>query len=263
MVGMLIILMMTGSAVAHHFREQLTVQIMLKNDSPEDDILRLQKHLEGERFAGSVTYISSDAAAAMMQQELGEEFVEFLGYNPLPASLDVRIHPEFADLDSLPVYVSEIQSHPVVQEVVYHQNLLQQINSNLTRWGLGLTVLGALFLIIAIVLIVNTIELAIFSQRFIIRSMQLVGATPWFIQRPFMWKGLGYGLTGALSALALLSASLYALRADLADVIDILTDRYRYLIFAGAVVLTGVLVSGLATAYAVRRFIRLRLDQMH
>jgi len=263
MVGLLIILMLTGQAITHHFREQLTVQVLLKDDVAEDDALRLQKHIEGQPFAGSVTYTSRDDAAAIMQKELGEEFVDFLGYNPLPASLDIRIHPEFSEPENLPGYIDEIAAHPSVQEVVYHQNLLQQINANLTRWGLGLTVVGGLFLIIAIVLIVNTIELAIFSQRFIIRSMQLVGATPWFIQRPFMWRGLGYGLTAGVSALALISLALFMLRHDLDDVIDILMAKHRYLILVGGVFSVGLLVSWLATAYAVRRSIRLRLDQLH
>jgi cell division transport system permease protein len=263
MVGVLIALLIVGGAVTRHFREQLTVQVMLKENAPEQEVLKLQRTLEGRPFAGTVSYTSKEDAAEMMQQELGEEFVDFLGYNPLPASLDIKINPDFGALDSLSIYVAEIAASPHVQEVVYHQNLLQQINENITRWGLVLLAVGALFLIIAIVLIVNTIELSIFSQRFIIRSMQLVGATHWFIQRPFLRKGLGYGLTGAICALAIISLCLFLFRDDLTDVIDILIAGNRYLLLAGGVLIAGLLVSWLATAYAVRRFIRLRLDQLH
>jgi cell division transport system permease protein len=263
MVGTLIILLLVGGSVTRHFREQLTIQVMLKESAEEQDILRLQRSLEGKPYAGSVTYTSREAAAEMMQRELGEEFVDFLGYNPLPASLDIRVHPDFGALDSLGAYVAEISASPVVQEVIYHQNLLQQINENIARWGLVLTVVGALFLVIALVLIVNTIELSIFSQRFIIRSMQLVGATHWFIQKPFLRKGLSYGFTASVCALALLSAGLFFFRAELKDVIDILMDGNRFLYLIGGVLGSGLLVSWLATAYAVRRFIRLRLDQLH
>jgi len=263
MIGVLSILMLVGGAVTRHFREQLTVQVMLKDGAEEPEILRLQKYLEGKSFAGSVKYTSKEEAARIMQAELGEEFVDFLGYNPLPASLDIKVHPDFGALDSLAVYVSDIAASSIVQEVVYHQNLLQQINENLARWGLGLTIVGLLFLIIAIVLIVNTIELAIFSQRFIIRSMQLVGATHWFIQRPFLRRGLSYGFTGAICAITLISLGLFFFRVELADVIDILMFENRFLFMIASVLATGLLVSWLATAYAVRRFIRLRLDQLH
>jgi cell division transport system permease protein len=263
MVGVLGILVLVGGAVTHHFREQLTVQVMLKEDAGEQDVLRFQKELEGRPFAGSVRYTSKEEAARIMEQELGEEFVDFLGYNPLPASLDIRIHPEFGALDSLSQYVADIEASPLVREVVYHRNLLQQIHENIARWGFALTAVGVLFLLIALVLIVNTIELAIFSQRFIIRSMQMVGATFWFIQRPFMIQGLTYGLTGGFCALALVFAGLYFFRTELSMVIDILLDGNRLIWLSAGVLLTGLFVSWLATAYAVRRFIRLRLDQLH
>lgn len=263
MVGVLFIILIVGKSVTRHFREQLTVQVMIKDKSPEEDVLRLQRQIEGMAFAGRVNYTSSEEAARIMQAELGEEFVEFLGYNPLPASLDISVNPEFSSLDSLPGYLSGIESSTIVSEVIYQKDLLQQINENLARWGLGLAIVGILFLIIALVLIVNTIELAIFSQRFIIRSMQLVGATHWFIQRPFLRKGMQYGLSGALFSLALISLGLYMYREELQDVIDVLIAERRYLVMIGGVIGVGVLVSWLATAYAVRRFLYRRLEQLH
>lgn len=263
MVGVLLIVLQIGRALTHHFREQLTVQVLLHEGAEEAEVLRLQRHIEGRAYAGAVSYTSPEEASRIMQAELGEEFVDFLGYNPLPASLDIHVDPEFTALDSLPDYLADVASHPAVAEVVYQKGLLQQVHENITKWGMVLTLVGVIFLVIAVVLIVNTIELAIFSQRLLIRSMQLVGATSWFIQRPFLRKGLQYGLTGALLAMALLSAGLYAFREDLKDVIEILIQKRQHLVIAGALLLLGVAVSLLATAYAVRRFIRLRLDQLY
>lgn len=254
---------MVANAVTHHFKEQLTVQVMLKEDASEERVLQLKKRIEGEDFTGGVSYTSKERAAQIMQEELGEEFVGFLGYNPLPASLDIHISADYNGLDSLSQRLAPIEQNELVREVVYQKGLLQQVNENIAKWGLGLLIVGVLFLIIAVVLIVNTIELAIFSQRFIIKSMQLVGATHWFIQKPFLRRGLWYGFLAAVFSMALISSVLFFFRTDLHDVVDILMENGRFLFLAAGVLGTGLLVSWLATAYAVRRFVRLRQDDLY
>jgi len=125
-----------------------------------------------------------------MEQELGEDFVDFLGFYPIPSSLDLRLKPSYASLDSLEVIEAEILSRPFVREVVYQRSLIDNVNKNVSVASLYLLVFSALLLVIAIALINNTIRLAIYSKRFLIKSMQLVGATRRFIQRPFLWKGI-------------------------------------------------------------------------
>ncbi|MCC6601513.1 MAG: hypothetical protein IT223_12715 [Crocinitomicaceae bacterium] len=263
MLGVLFIFLLVANAITQHFRSQLTVQVMLKDNAPEEQVLDLKKKIEGEDYAGSVLYTSKAKAAEIMQQELDEEFVDFLGYNPLPASLDIHINPEFEQLDSLSGRLAALEKNEWVREVNYEKGLLQQVNENIAKWGIGLLMIGALFLIIAVVLIVNTIELAIFSQRFIIKSMQLVGATHWFIQKPFLKRGLWYGLISAIFAIALISAILFFFREELKDVVTILMTGSRYLVMVGAIVFTGLMVSWLATAYAVRRFVKLRQEELY
>jgi cell division transport system permease protein len=263
MVGALFIFLMVTQAVSHHFKEQLTVQVMLKDEAPEGEVVMLRKRIEGEPYSGGVSLTTKEQAAAIMQEELGEEFVEFLGYNPLPASLDIKISPEYSGLDSLQVQLKKLEANEWVKEVVYQKSLLQMVNENMAKLGLGMLVLGILFLVIAVVLIVNTIELAIFSQRFIIKSMQLVGATHWFIQKPFLSRGLWYGALSSLFALVILSALLFAFRHDLSDVIAILQGEQRMLWMAALVFGTGLTISWLSTAYAVRRFVRLKQDDLY
>lgn len=263
MVGVLFIFLLVANAVTRHFKEQLVVQVMLRDEVSEGSVLDLKKRLEGEPYAGGVTFTSKEDAALKYQQELGEDFVEVMGQNPLPASLDITVDPEYPDLGRLENDLLPLQQNPMVREVVYQKSLLQKVNENIAKWGIGLLVVGALFLLIAVVLIVNTIELAIFSQRFIIKSMQLVGATHWFIQKPFLKRGIWFGFISGIMALAIISGMLLYFREDLNPVIDILSDQQRFLWVAVVVMSTGLLMSWLSTAFAVRKFIRLRQQQLY
>ena len=263
LVGVLLIVSLLGISLRNHYRGQVVVQVLLKEDAPETDILRFKKKLEGQQYAAAVTYMSKEQASEMMQKELGEEFVDFLGYNPLPASLDIRVNPDFSEQEQLDTLVYDLQKDPLVQEVIYQQDMLRQMNANIAKWSIGLIIIGALLLTIAVVLIVNTIQLAIFSQRFLIKSMQLVGATGWFIQKPFLKRGLWYGFVSAIFALAVIFGIMYYFQNDLKEIIEILQKQQNFLILIGGVLLVGLTMSWLATAYAVRRFIRTEASKLY
>lgn len=263
LVGTLLIVSLLGSAVTGHYRGQVVVQIMIADDVEEQDAQLLKKRIEGEPYTSEASYLSKEEAAALMQEELGEEFVDFLGYNPLPASIDIHIKPEFSDEDKLAEIVKELEKNTAINEVVFQHDLLKQMNANLSKWSLGISLIGIVLLIIAIVLIVNTIQLAIFSQRFLIKSMQLVGATHWFIQKPFLRRGLWFGLLASLLALAVIFMLLYMFRSDLQDMINILQEKQRLLVLIGGVLTIGLFLSGVATVYAVNRFIRTDADKLY
>lgn len=262
-VGVLYVFILVSQAVKSHFSEQITIQLMLQDDAPEAQILALRKKLEAQPFTFQVNYISKEEAAQIMQEELGEDFVAFLGFNPLPASLDVKVRAEFAGSQEIQDLENQMNNDPLVREVVFEKALLQNVNENIGKWGTGLFILGCLFIIIAVVLIANTIELAIFSQRFLIKSMQLVGATHWFIQKPFLKRGLWYGFLSSILALLILVSVLYGFRTELKDVIDILREEGRLLWLILAVFTTGMIVALGATLYAVRRFVRLETAQLY
>ena len=263
LVGTLLIVSLLGNAVTGHYRGQVVVQVMIADDLEEKDAQLLKKHIEGEAYTAEASYLSKEEAAAMMQEELGEEFVDFLGYNPLPASIDIHIKPEFSDEDKLAEIVKELEKNTSVNEVVFQHDLLKQMNANLSKWSLGISLIGVVLLIIAIVLIVNTIQLAIFSQRFLIKSMQLVGATHWFIQKPFLRRGLWFGFLASLLALATIFMLLFAFRSDLQEMINILQEKQRLLALIGGVLLIGLFLSGISTVYAVNRFIRTDSDKLY
>ena len=263
LVGTLLIVSLLGKAVTGHYRGQVVVQVMIADDVEEKDAQLLKKHIEGEAYTAEASYLSKEEAAALMQDELGEEFVDFLGYNPLPASIDIHVKPEFSDEDKLAEIVKELEKNTSVNEVVFQHDLLKQMNANLSKWSLGISLIGVVLLIIAIVLIVNTIQLAIFSQRFLIKSMQLVGATHWFIQKPFLRRGLWFGFLASLRALATIFMLLFAFRSDLQDMINILQEKQRLLALIGGVLLIGLFLSGISTVYAVNRFIRTDSDKLY
>jgi cell division transport system permease protein len=263
LVGTLLIVALLGSSVTGHYRGQVVVQVMMADDVEESEIQHLKKQIEGEPFAAQVSYLSKEEAAGMMEEELGEEFVDFLGYNPLPASLDIHVKPEFSNEENIATVVAELEKNPAVNEVVFQHDLLRQMNANLSKWSLGISLVGVVLLIIAIVLIVNTIQLAIFSQRFIIKSMQLVGATHWFIQKPFMKRGLWFGFLASLLALMIIFILLYMFRGELQDVILILQEKQRLPVLMGGVMVIGLFLSGVATLYAVNRFIRTESSKLY
>jgi cell division transport system permease protein len=263
LVGTLLIVTLLGSSVTGHYRGQVVVQVMMADDVEESEIQHLKKQIEGEPFAAQVSYLSKEEAAGMMEEELGEEFVDFLGYNPLPASLDIHVKPEFSNEENIATVVAELEKNPAVNEVVFQHDLLRQMNANLSKWSLGISLVGVVLLIIAIVLIVNTIQLAIFSQRFIIKSMQLVGATHWFIQKPFMKRGLWFGFLASLLALMIIFILLYMFRGELQDVILILQEKQRLPVLMGGVMVIGLFLSGVATLYAVNRFIRTESSKLY
>ena len=263
LVGTLLIVSLLGKAVTGHYRGQVVVQVMIADDVEEKDAQLLKKHIEGEAYTAEASYLSKEEAAALMQDELGEEFVDFLGYNPLPASIDIHVKPEFSDEDKLAEIVKELEKNTSVNEVVFQHDLLKQMNANLSKWSLGISLIGVVLLIIAIVLIVNTIQLAIFSQRFLIKSMQLVGATHWFIQKPFLRRGLWFGFLASLLALATIFMLLFAFRSDLQEMINILQEKQRLLALIGGVLLIGLFLSGISTVYAVNRFIRTDSDKLY
>ncbi|MEY3398415.1 MAG: hypothetical protein RL220_1009, partial [Bacteroidota bacterium] len=203
MLGAFTMFLLIANSLSSHIRGQHRVNIFLSDQAPEADIQRLKQQLQAEPFAQEVTYISREEAARLAQEEIGQDFIEVLGYNPVPASLQLKVHPDFSDIAKLEESLEPIKSDPNVDEVAYQKSLMQKINENTARIGLGLLILGVLLLIIAVVLINSTIELAIFSQRFIIKSMQLVGATSWFIQKPFLRRALGFGVVSSILAMAI------------------------------------------------------------
>jgi cell division transport system permease protein len=262
MLGSLLFVILNAKKLSDHVKESFRVQVFLKEDAKDADILKFKKLLEAEDFVVETTYITKEEAVVMMEEEIGENFVEFLGFNPLQASLDVHLEAEYAHSDSL-VWIEEtILANPRVKEVVYQPDLIDLINQNIRKISMVVLGFSLLLLIIAIALINNTIRLSVFSKRFVIRSMQLVGATRGFIMRPFIWQGIINGIWAAILALILIVGVLYFVKTELPELMSIQDIKSLVELF-GLVVLLGIFISVISTIFAVNKYIRSDLNKLY
>jgi len=262
MVGILLIFYLVSLQVSEHFKSQFAVQLMLKSEATEAEVLAYKKDIEGSGIASSVTYISSDEAARSYQEEIGEPFVDVMGSNPIPASLDVKIRPDKFSAENVDTFVAEARLNPLISDVVYIKSLLEVVNENIEKWGTVVGVIVLVFLLISALIIMNTVELAISSQRYIIRSMQLVGATPSFIRRPFIWHSLKNAVASALVAWLLIVGTLFLFRDSLSEIIQVLMDGQGFWKLGLLIISLSVLVGALSTWLTVNRFIRAKVNQM-
>lgn len=262
MVGIIFLFFLVAQQFTRHVQSQFTVQIMLKPDLTNSDILALQKNIESNEIISSVKYTSAEDGAKAYAEEIGEDFVQIIGSNPIPATLDAQIKPEFAEPQKLESFVNELQKETQVKEIVYQKNLLQEVNENIRKWSLILGAIALVFLVIAVFLIMNTVELAVSSQRYIIRSMQLVGATPRFIKRPFLLDGIKNGLLSALIAWTSISGILLLYRVELTDIITLIIEGNGFWFLGVALIVLGVCMNLISSNWTVSRYIRAKQDQL-
>jgi len=262
MTGLFGLILIHAKNLSQYVKENIVLNIIMDESVQESQVLAFQKRVEGNAAVLRSEYISKDSAAAKLSEELGEDFVSFLGHNPLSASIDVYLHAEYANTDSVAAFIKKITADRQVNEVVYQESLIELINQNIRIIGLVILAFALILLIIAIALINNTIRLAIYSQRFIIKSMQLVGATQSFIRRPFLNYGMLHGLVGAMIAIGLLITTLYLAQREIPELVY-LKDWVEFsLVFLGVIVL-GVLISLLSTYFAVSKYLKLRSNELY
>ena len=261
-LGIIGFLMLNANRLSVYVKENLGFTVLIKDNSREAEVMRLQKILNAAPYVRVAEYINKDQAADVLREELGEDFVEFLGYNPLLASIEVKLSAAWANPDSMARIESQVMSFPEVKEVYYQKNLLEAINENVRRISIILAAFSGLLLLIAMALINNTIRLSVYSRRFLIRTMQLVGATRGFIRRPFLFKSILHGLAGATIAILLLSTVIYGVSNELDGVIGFSNVMMIGVLFA-FVVLVGIILTLLSTFFAVNKYLRLRTDELY
>jgi len=262
LLGIQGLLLIHARKLSRYVRENIGVTIILRESAKDADIARLQKQLDFSPAVKSTTFISKDQAATQLIKELGEDFVDFIGYNPLSASLDIRLNAEFANNDSMAVLEHDWQQINEVQEVYYQKNLVQIINDNVRQISTILMSISIVILLIAIALINNTIRLAVYAKRLLIKSMQLVGATQGFIRKPFIKRGILQGLIAACIASFSIGMVLYYLRAYIPQIITIKDIDWFLLLFMTLFFIATVF-AGLSSYFAVRRFLKMNKELIH
>ncbi len=257
MLGLLGLIVLHAGKLSDIVKENIGFSVIIKDNIKEARILEFQKKLDTEQYVKSTEFITREQAAKDLTEELGEDFVDFLGYNPLSASIDIRLNAEYANNDSLAVIEKQLLNHNVVKEVFYHKSLVNAVNENIKRISIIILAFSIVLLLISVALINNTIRLSVYSKRFLIKTMQLVGATRSFISKPFIIKSLVHGLVSAVIAIILLSVVLYFSRQALPELVD-LQDIDLFLRLFGLVTLLGLFITGLSTLFAVGRYLNLK-----
>lgn len=262
MIGALALLLLNARELSVYVKENIQVQVFLNEDARDADMMQLKKTIDASAYPRETRFVSKEEAAKSLQEELGEDFIEFLGFNPLLPSIDIRLRAEYAHPDSIQWIAQELQQNTLVHEVAYSPDLIQKVYDNVNKISIILLVFSGLLLLVAIALINNTIRLAMYARRFTIRSMQLVGATRWFIRKPFIWQGVLNGFYGAIIAAGMLTGLIYLAQRELPEFFE-LQDLETFLIVFGIILVIGVLISLISTLLAVGRYLRLKLDDLY
>lgn len=262
LMGLIMLMGLLGNKLSVYVKENLSFSIVLKDNLKETDIQKMQHKLDALPFIKSTAYISKEQAAKELEEELGENPETFLGFNPLQASIEVKLHAAYANPDSLPLIEQQIKRYTSVDELLYRKDMMEMVHNNMQRLGVILLALAAVLTLISFVLIGNTIRLLIYSKRFLIHTMKLVGATAGFIRAPFIRYNIVSGLMAAILAILLLTGTLYYLQNELEGFVQLL-DIQTLLIVDGAVVVLGLLLSTIATIIAVNKYLRMEVDQLY
>ena len=264
LLGVFALLMMHAQKLSNHLKENIGFEVVMNSNVKEDKILQLQKELDAMPAVKSTEYITKDEAIRRLSEDLGEDFLQWLGNeeNPLLPSIDVRFKADYANNDSIAAIQAQLLKNTNVKEIYYQKSLVGLINQNVNRIGLALMVASLVLLIIAITLIRNTIRLSIYSKRFLVRSMQLVGATPAYIRRPFIRSGILQGFFGALLADAFLALLLYGLTKRVPELIFVQDYKIIIGIFVGIIIL-GMLLGGISTRLALRKYLHADVDRLY
>ena len=262
LLGFFGFLVFSTKKLANHFKEQVTVTILIKDEAKSADIAQLQKTLSVASFVKSLRFISKDEAAETFSKDIGEDFVSFIGTNPLQNVIDLSLKADYAEPDRMAEIKRELEQNSFVSEVVYDQSLVALIHENVNRIGLITLVFSALFTFVSVLLINASIRLSIYSKRFIIKTMQLVGATRSFIRRPFIRTNVRLGILSAFLAILLFYGALLAIVKSYPEFSILLDKTILCIVFIGIFAM-GILISWLSTYFATQRFLNLNTNDLY
>lgn len=262
LLGLLGFVIINARELSDYFRESLSFSVMLDEDAKEADIRMLQKDLDAKHFVKSTEYISKEQAAENLREDLGEDFLTFMGYNPLLPSIDVYLLADYTHPDSVLNIERYLMEYDVVKEVYFQESFLHLINDNVKKISAFLLIFSALLLFISLTIINNTIRLSVYSKRFIIRTMQIVGATRSFIRKPFLLRSIVHGIIAALFAIILLMAILFFVEKEF-YLLFTLQDIGLVIYLFGSIIVIGVLINLVSTFFSVTKYLGISEDKLY
>jgi hypothetical protein len=252
-VGMLVFILLNARAVSDHVKRNIGFAVIVKDNTNEVEIKRVQKILDTQPYVYTSKYITKEQAAKSFKKEMGEDFERILGANPLLPSIEIKLNPAYANNDSLAMIEKGLARFDIIHEVYYQKSMIESINENIRRITIIFLIVGAVLVLISFTLIRNMIHLAVYSQRLLIKTMQLVGATPFFICKPFVYGSMWRGFFGALIANLVLLGAIFFVQENVGNVINIMRQDV-ILLMVGFVILSGVVLSFFSAWFSVRRY---------
>ncbi len=262
MVGILGLVLLKSTKVANHFKEKVALTLFLKDEVSNEQIFALKESLKKEDFTKKVLYISKERAAKQYSKEIGEDFLKFLGTNPIKNAIDIYIKAAFVSPEKMKELETRFKENAFVADVSYDKPLINLLTKNIKRIGFWLLVLSGFFGIVAIFLINSSIRLSIYSKRFNIKTMQMVGATKGFIRKPFIWQSIKLGIFGAIIASIGIGVLIYYLDKQI-PALDLIKDYITLVYLFGGILGTAFIITWLSTFFATQRFLNLQTDKLY
>lgn len=262
LLGVLGLLVLNTKKVSNYFKEKAAITLYLKNGIKKDNILNLQVSIDEQAFTKSTRFISKEEAAEIYKKENGEDFMDFLGYNPLENSIDIYVKADFVSPEKMEEIENMYKNNQFVSSVSYDKPLIDLLTKNVRRISFFILLFCGLATLVVVVLINSSIRLSVYAKRFTIKTMQMVGATKKFIRKPFIWNSVKLGIIGALLAIIELAGLLYYLNKTFPE-FGIVDNRIEMASLFGIVFVMGILITWASTFMATQRFLNLRTDELY
>ena len=261
-LGVLGFLLINANRLSNHVKQNIGFSVMIKEGVKDVDIMQLQKLIDSKAYSLESDWVTKEDAAKGLQEQLGEDFITFLGYNPLLESIDIKLKASYANPDSLLILQQQLTKNDLIHEVFYQKDLVEKINENVRKMSIFLLSFCILLFIISFTLINNTIRLTVYSKRFLIRTMKLVGANNKFIKGPFLSESIYNGVYSSLVAICMLLAVFQLLQSDMPDFLNIQDFKSMGIIFA-CIFVAGILFTWLSTFFALRKYLRIKESEIY
>ncbi len=262
LLGLLGLLVLNSKRVADYFKEQISVTIFLKNDAKEVEVTQLKQSLALAEYTKSAEYISKEQAAEEHSVTIGENFTDYLGYNPLQNSIDVHLIAAYVSPELIEEITLEINNKDFVDDVVYDKPLIAKLTENVKKISFWVLIVSSVFLFIAVLLINSSIRLSVYAKRFTIKTMQMVGATKTFIRRPFIWRSVRLGIIGSILAMIGMGVVLYYLNNSFVE-LKLIENKMILIALFGFIFFMGIFITWISTFIATQRFLNLKTDELY
>lgn len=262
MLGLLALFVVNARKLSDDFKEGITMTVFFKDDAKDTTLTKYGEMLKSAKFAKDYVFVSKDQAAKDHEKTLGENFTEFLGSNPLKNSYDIHLRADYVQSDSVAKIERQLRENPLVGDVFYDKQLVKMVNENVKKASIWILIISAFLTIIAVLLINSSLRLSIYANRFIIKTMQMVGATKGFIRKPFIWRSVKLGMIGAGVAIVALLAVLFYVN-NIWPTLGVFNDVFSIIVILLSVFGLGVLITWLSTHLATQRFLNLRTDDLY